>query len=111
MKIFIEWILKTLTLLVTAYLVPGFMIDSYLTALIVAIVLSVLNILLKPVLIILTLPFNIMTLGLFTFVINAVLLYIASQIVRGFHIESFFTAIVAAIVITLVSSLLNVIFK
>lgn len=111
MKILIEWIIKTLVLLITSYLVPGFHIESYTSAFIVAAVLGILNILIKPILIILTLPVTILSLGLFMFVINAILLLIAAQIVKGFQIDSFGTAIIASIVITIIGSLLNWIFK
>lgn len=110
MKLLVEWIIKTLVLLITSYLVPGFRIDSYVTAFVVAAVLGILNLLIKPILIFFTLPFTIVTFGLFLFVVNAALLLIASKIVRGFYIDSFGTAIIAAVVITLISSLLNRIF-
>lgn len=110
MKILIEWIIKTLVLLTTSYLIPGFRIDSYLTAFVVAAVLGVLNLLIKPLLIFFTLPFTIVTFGLFIFVVNAIVLLIASAIVPGFHIDSFVTALFAAIVITIIGSLLNSIF-
>jgi len=111
MKLLAEWIVRAFVLLVTTYIVPGFHIDSFTTALVVAAVLAILNLLLKPILVIFTLPATILTLGLFMFVINAVLLLIASNIVAGFKIDSFFTAIVASIIITIVSSLLNAIIK
>lgn len=107
MKLIADWIVRALVLLVTAYLVPGFKIESVSTALIVALVLGILNLLIKPLLIILTLPLNILTLGLFTFVINALLLLIASNLVRGFHVSSLFTAIIASIVISIVSAIIS----
>lgn len=111
MKLIVELIIRAFVLLVTAYLVPGFHIQSYTSALIIAIVLGILNAFLKPILILLTLPFTILTLGLFTFVVNAILLIIASNIVKGFTIESFWTAIVASVVITIVGSLINIFLK
>ena len=111
MKLLAEWITKALVLLVTAYFVPGFKIDSTLTAFVVAAVLGILNLLLKPVLILLTLPATILSLGLFMFVINAILLLIASHFIRGFKIDSFSTAVIAAIVITVVSSILSAIIR
>jgi putative membrane protein len=111
MKILAEWTIKTLVLLTTSYLIPGFRIDSYITAFVVAAVLGILNLLIKPLLIFFTLPFTIITFGLFIFVVNAIVLLIASSIVPGFHIDSFVTALFSAIVITIISSLLNQIFK
>lgn len=110
MKILAEWLLKAIILLLTSYLIPGFRIDSYLTAFLVALVLGILNLLIKPILTLFTLPLTILTLGLFTFVINALLLLIASEFVPGFHIASFGTAIIAAITISLLSALINMVF-
>lgn len=111
MKLLAEWIVRAFVLLVTTYIVPGFRIDSFTTALVVAAVLAILNLLLKPILVIFTLPATILTLGLFMFVINAILLVITSSLVGGFKIDSFGTAILASIVITVVSTLLNAIIK
>lgn len=111
MKFLVDLIIRALVLLLTTYLVPGFRIDSYVTALLVALVLAVLNILVKPLLVILTLPVTILTLGLFYFVINAILLVISSRIIDGFRIESFGTAIIASIVIAVISALLNAVIR
>ncbi|OGG33173.1 hypothetical protein A3I80_01670 [Candidatus Gottesmanbacteria bacterium RIFCSPLOWO2_02_FULL_40_10] len=111
MKLIIDLLIRSVVLLLTTYLVPGFTIDSYITAIIVALLLAILNLLVKPLLVILTLPATILTLGLFLFVINAILLLMASALIRGFEVESFGTALIASIVITLISSLLNVLIK
>ncbi|OGG07956.1 hypothetical protein A3D05_00195 [Candidatus Gottesmanbacteria bacterium RIFCSPHIGHO2_02_FULL_40_24] len=111
MKHIIDLLIRSVVLLLTTYLVPGFTIDSYITAIIVALLLAILNLLVKPLLVILTLPATILTLGLFLFVINAILLLMASALIRGFEVESFGTALIASIVITLISSLLNVLIK
>jgi putative membrane protein len=111
MKLLANWLIEALILLLTTYLVPGFRIESLGIALFVVIVLSVLNILVKPLLIILTLPINIITLGLFTFVINALLLMLASSLIRGFHIDSFGTALLAAFVIAVLSWLIPRLFR
>ena len=107
MKFLVDLLIRALILLLTAYLVPGFKIDSYTTAVIVALVLAILNILIKPLLILFTLPATILSLGLFLFVINAVLLILASKLIDGFKIESFMTAIIASLVITVISSVVN----
>src|SRR3989344_5603601 len=111
MKFLIDLLIRALVLLLTAYIVPGFRIDSYTTAVIVALVLAILNLLVKPLLIILTLPATILTLGLFLFVINAILIMIASNIIDGFKVESFTTALLASLVITIISSILNAIIR
>lgn len=111
MKLIAEWLVKALILLLTTYFIPGFRIDSFTTALIAVIILGLLNIFIKPLLLFLTLPINILTLGLFTFVVNAILLYIVSAVLGGFHIDSFMTAIVAALVIAIISGVFSVVFK
>ena len=107
MKLLLNWLLKALILLVTAYLLPGFIIESYLTAFVVAAVLGFLNVFLKPVLTFLTLPINFLTLGLFTFIINALLLLLTSALVKGFQIDSFLTAILASVIISVLSLILH----
>lgn len=111
MKLLVELIIRMIVLLITAYVVPGFHIDSYSTALVVALVLGILNMLLKPLLVLFTLPATILSFGLFLFVINAILLLIASHFVKGFRIDSFLSAIIAAIVISVVSSVLSSIIR
>ena len=107
MKFLVDLLVRALVLLTTAYLLPGFKIDSYTTAVIVALVLAILNILVKPLLFILTLPITIVTLGLFYFVLNAILLVIASKFIEGSKIDSFGTAVLASIIIAVISSILN----
>ncbi len=107
MKFIVELLIKAFILLVTTRLVPGFTIDSWTTALIVALVLALLNTFIKPILVLLTLPATILSLGLFLFIINAILLMIAASFVNGFTVDSFMTALVASVVITLLSLILN----
>ena len=100
-------VLNALAFYVVAYLVPGVTIPGWQALLVVAVVWGVLAILLKPILILLTLPINILTLGLFTFVINALLIMLMSRLVVGFKVEGFTTALLAAIVLALVNLILN----
>lgn len=93
--------------MVASYLIPGVEVNSFFTAFIVAIVLGVLNIFVKPILILLTLPISILTLGLFTFVINVGLILFAGYLVDGFDISSFLAALLFGLVMSLVSSFLN----
>ena len=111
MKNLTEWLIKALVLLLTTQLVSGFKIDSLLTSLLIVLVLGLLNLVIRPILLFLTLPINIVTLGLFTFVVNAILLYATSRIIPGFHIDGFGTAVVAAIVVAVISALVNIIIK
>jgi putative membrane protein len=92
---------------VTAYLVPGVHIANLETLAVVAIVWGILSIILKPILILLTLPVNILTLGLFTFVINAALIMLMGSFVRGFKVDTFGTALLAAIVLALLNVVLG----
>ncbi len=103
MRIIIGWFIRALILLLTTYFVPGFRINSFTTALIAVLLLGLLNVFIKPFLLVLALPANILTLGLFTFVVNAFLLYLVSLILPGFYLNSFKTAIVGALVIAFIS--------
>lgn len=105
--VLVRWLLMSLSLLIVSYVVPGFYVTGIGAALIGAIVFGLLNATLGLVLKILTFPFTILTLGLFWFVINAIILEITSAIVPGFFIRSFFSALVGAILLTLVNMLLK----
>jgi putative membrane protein len=97
----------TLAILTGAYLLPGVAVDGLLTALVVAIVLGVVNVLLRPLLVVLTLPLTILTLGLFLFVINALMIVLVAKLVPGFHVSNFGWALAYSLLITVVSSFLN----
>jgi len=101
--VLVRWLLMSLSLLIVSYVVHGFYVTGIGAALIGAIVFGLLNATLGLVLKILTFPFTILTLGLFWFVINAIILEITSAIVPGFFIRSFFSALVGAILLTLVN--------
>ena len=100
-------IINALAFYATAYLVPGVHIANLESLAIVAIVWGVLSVVLKPILIILTLPVNFMTLGLFTFVINAFMIMLMASFVRGFKVDGFGTALLAAIVLALLNVVLG----
>ncbi|MBI3954451.1 phage holin family protein [Candidatus Collierbacteria bacterium] len=100
-------LLNALAFYVTAYLVPGITIAGWEALLVIAIVWGILSILVKPLLIVLTLPINILTLGLFTLVINALLLMLMDNLVRGFEVAGFGTALLAAVVLALVNMVLS----
>lgn len=93
-------------ILVTKF-VPGFTVDSFYIALVVAVILGVLNITIKPILSILTLPLNIITLGLFSFVINAVLLILVSSFVEGFEVTGFVPALIGSVIIAVAGWVLH----
>lgn len=103
MRIIVKWFIVALSLLLAAYLVPGIAVTSFYTALIVAVLLGVVNIVLKPILVVLTLPINLLTLGLFTFVINGFLFWFLSTIVKGFSVEGFLAALLGSLVVSAAS--------
>jgi putative membrane protein len=93
--------------LLIAHFMPGVHVASFTTALIVAVVLGLLNIFIKPILVILTLPVTIVTLGLFLLVINAVIIILCTNIVGGFSVDSFWTALIFSIILSLLQSIMN----
>jgi putative membrane protein len=103
----VRWLLMSLSLLIVSYVVPGFSVSGLGAALVAAVIFGFLNATLGLVLKILTFPFTILTFGLFWFVINAIILELTSAFVRGFFIRSFFSALIGAIVLTLVNMLLK----
>jgi len=105
--ILIRWIILTLAIIAAAYTIEGIQVSGFFSALFAAAVLGILNAVLRPILILLTLPINILSLGLFTFVINAFLLKMVSGVIPGFDIRGFWPAILGALMISIVSWLLN----
>jgi putative membrane protein len=102
-----RWLATTLAVLVAAHVVKGISYESYLALLIASFVLGILNAFLRPVLMLLSLPLLFLTLGLFTLVINAVLLYAVGWLVKSFRVDGFWPAFWGALVISLVSMVLN----
>ena len=99
----IHLVVSALSLMLTAYLVPGFKVAGFTSALITAVVIGIANVVIWPILIFLTLPLNILTLGLFTFVVNGALLKICAAVLPGFEIKSWGAAIFGAVVLAVVS--------
>lgn len=107
MMLILRWIINALALLVVATLVTGFSVSSTYAALIAALILGLVNAIIRPVIILLTLPVNLLTLGLFTFVINALMILLVSTIVKGFDVTGFVPALYAAIVLWIISLITN----
>lgn len=109
MKIIVRWILSTLAVIITAYLLPreAIFIGSFFVALVVAVVLGFLNSIIRPILIILTLPIELFTLGLFTLIINAALVMLTSSLVSGFYVKNFWWALVFSLVLYVVGAAIN----
>lgn len=99
-----------LSILITAYFLPGVAISGAWAALWLALFFSIINVTIKPFLVVLTLPINILTLGLFTFVINALMVLLASSVIKGFVVYGFWQALLFSIVLSIVSYILNKIF-
>lgn len=106
MKFFLKLLLTAFAVLVLSNLLSGITVTSYTTAIIVAFTISVLNMFVRPILVIFTLPVTILTLGLFLFVINAIIVLLAGKLVTGFFVSGFFTAIVFSVLLSLFRSLL-----
>lgn len=104
---FVQLVINAIAFYVTAYLVEGVTISGWTALLVISVVWGVLSMIVKPILVILTLPINIVTLGLFTFVINAMLIMIMSSLVAGFKVESFGAALMAAVVLALLNMVLS----
>lgn len=107
MTLLLVWILNAIALLIVAYLLPGISVASFGAALIAALVLGLLNTLVKPVLVLLTLPITVVTLGLFLLVLNALVFWFAGSILKGFQVAGFWWALAGAIVYSLISGLLS----
>ena len=103
----VRWLFQSVAILVAAYLVDGIRVSGFPAAILAAAVLGFLNAFLRPVLLLLTLPLNILTLGLFTFVINALLLMMASGVIGGFEVDGFGAALLGSLLISVVSWLLT----
>jgi len=105
--IFLRWFILTFAIVVTSYLLDGIQVSSFFSAVFAAAMLGILNAVFRPIFIIVTLPINILSLGLFTFVINALLLMMVSGIISGFDVRGFWSAVFGSILISVVSWLLN----
>jgi putative membrane protein len=105
--ILIRWLTTTAAILAAAYLLDGIQVSSFLTAVIAAAILGILNAFFRPIVLLLTLPINILSLGLFTFIINAVMLKMASGIIPGFSVYGFWAAVFGSFLISIISWLLN----
>ena len=103
MSFFIKLLIRTIAISVAAYIVPGVVVENFWVAVVAAIVLGLLNSVLKPILLILTIPINILTLGLFTLVINTFIILLTSNIVSGFSVNSFGAAFIFSIILWLVN--------
>lgn len=100
----VHWLVIALALLGIAYVVPGFRVSSLGVAIVAAAILGIINLIIRPILLVLALPINLLTLGLFTFVINALMLKLAAALVPGFTIVGFWPALLGAIVLAVINA-------
>jgi putative membrane protein len=107
MHILIKLFLMSLAIMISAYLIPGVTLTGVWAALWLAVFLAIVNILIKPLLLVITLPINILTLGLFTFVVNGLMIMLASSVVKGFSVSGIWVAILFSIILSIVSYSLN----
>jgi len=107
MHLLIRWIVNAAALMLVAYLYPGVAVTSFGAAMVAALVLGLVNAVVRPILVLLTLPVTLLTLGLFLFVINALLFWFVAEVVQGFHVAGFGSALLGSIlysIITLITS-------
>lgn len=107
MNILIYLLVNGLAVYVASYILPGVHVADFFTAITVAVILGIVNVIIKPILFLLTLPINILTLGLFTLVINGLMILLVSRLVPGFRVDSFLWAIVFSFVLSFISSFFN----
>jgi len=107
MRLIVKWLLSAVALLAVAYLYSGVQVNSFGSALIAAAVIGLLNMVVRPVLVVLTLPVTIVTLGLFLFIINALLFWAASGLLSGFHVSGFLAALIGSLLYSLLGLLIE----
>ncbi len=110
MSYLVHWLIYAVAIVITAYLLPGVRLSGFFAALVTALVLGLVNTFIKPVLLLLTRPLNILTLGLLTFVINALLILLTSSIVPGFSVMGFWWALLFSLVLSVIHYALGAIF-
>ncbi|MCX8110262.1 MAG: phage holin family protein [Syntrophorhabdaceae bacterium] len=107
----IRWFLVALSIMLLGYHLPGVTVSGFWSALWVALFLGLVNTIIRPILILVTLPINILTLGLFTFVINASLVLLASYVIKGFYVQGFMYALLFSLILSVINFVLNRLFK
>jgi putative membrane protein len=111
MKLFITWLTSTAAVLISAWLIPGVSVSGFWAGLLVALVLGIVNAVVRPFLLILTLPINILTLGFFTLVINALMVLLVEAIIPGFIVSSFWIAFIFSVILSVIVWILEVLLK
>lgn len=107
MNFLIRLLLSALAVIIVSYLLPGVYVEDFLSAVIIALILSVLNQIVKPILILLTIPLTILSLGLFLLVINALIILMADAMIPGFNVDGFWWAVLCSLLLSLTNALLT----
>ena len=107
MSILVKWLLSSVAVLLAAYLLPGVSVTSFGTALIVAAILALLNAILRPILVVLTIPITILTLGLFLLVINALIILLTDSLISGFEVSNFWWALLFSFLLSILGALFD----
>ena len=107
MRIIVRWFINALTLLAVAYLYSGVQIEGIFAALVAALVLGLVNAVIRPILILLTLPVTLLTMGLFIFVINALLFWLVAEMVKGFTVSGFMAALIGSLMYSVITLIVN----
>jgi len=110
-QVLIRWVVSALVILASAMLLPGVHVQSFMTALVIAVVLGVINAILRPILVILTLPITIITFGLFLLVINALLVMLTAYIVPGFLVDNFWWALLFGVIVAVFNAAVSLLYK
>lgn len=111
MRILINWFFSAIALLISAWLIPGVYISGFFSALLTVVILGAVNSIIRPILILFTLPINILTLGLFTLIINALMVTLTAYLLSGFNIDNFGIAIIFSIILTIITELIENLIK
>ena len=106
MALVLRWVLNAGALLLVAFLYPGVKVETFFAALIAALVLGLVNAVIRPILVVLTLPVTVLTLGLFIFVINALLFWLVAEILEGFHVAGFWAALFGSILYSIIATVI-----
>ncbi|MFT3778583.1 MAG: phage holin family protein [Ottowia sp.] len=111
MRLILNWLLSAAALLGVAYIYPGVAVASFGSAMLAALVIGLLNMLVRPILVVLTIPVTLLTLGLFLFVINALMFWAASGLLSGFHVNGFWAALIGSLLYSALGVLIDAVLK
>lgn len=106
----VKWVVNALAIFLVGNFLPGIHVPDYMTALWAALALSIINLIIRPILLIITFPITIITLGLFTFVVNGLMFWLATRFVQGFSIDGFWPAVLGALIVSVIAMVLNRLF-